>query len=223
MKPVTRRRLTFVAGFAAYFAALWLLWATPVVYPLKIFVVLLHELSHALAGLATGGDIESIVLTPNEGGATFVRGGSPFLMLSAGYLGSLAWGLILLEAARAPARWLRLIVGATGGLMMAVALFFVRNIFGLVFSLAFGAALVLASRRLRPAANAALLTVLGLTSSLYALLDIRSDILQRPDAESDAHMLAQLTGIPTLVWGVLWGGIALLASIVAVRRAYLKA
>src|SRR5687767_6945732 len=55
VKPKTRRRLAFLAGFAVYFSLLWTFWDTPVVYPLKIFVVLLHELSHALAAWATGG------------------------------------------------------------------------------------------------------------------------------------------------------------------------
>ena len=34
----THRKLRFLAGFAVYFGALWLLWGTPIVYPLKIFV-----------------------------------------------------------------------------------------------------------------------------------------------------------------------------------------
>lgn len=223
MKPITRRRIRFVAAFTAYFAALWLLWPTPVVYPLKIFVVLLHEISHALAAVATGGSVDRIVLTMDEGGATYVRGGNPFFMLSAGYLGSLLWGVVLLEAARAPNRRIGAIVGVVGGVVIAIAALFVRNLFGLIFSIAFGAALVLASRKLQPRANAAVLTTLGLTSALYAVLDIRSDILQRPHLESDAHMLGQLTGIPTLVWGVVWSALALLISALALRRAFLKA
>ncbi len=218
-----QRRLLFLAGFAAYFAVLWLLWPTPLVYPLKIFVVLLHEISHALAGVATGGDVERILLTVDQGGATYVRGGNPFLMLSAGYLGSLAWGLVLLEAGRAPARWLRIIVAVVGGLVVAVALFLVRNIFGILFSLAFGAALVFAALRFAPRVNATLLTVLGLTSALYALLDIRSDVLERPHLPSDAYMLEQLTGVPTVTWGFVWSVLVLGASAWALRRALLKA
>ena len=53
MNRADRRRLRFLVGFGAFFTALWFLWNTPVVYPLKIFVVLLHELSHAGASLAT--------------------------------------------------------------------------------------------------------------------------------------------------------------------------
>lgn len=223
MKAVTRRRIAFIMGFAAYFVALWFFWSTPVVYPLRVFVVMLHEISHATAAVATGGHVERILLTADEAGATYVAGGSPFIVLSAGYLGSLGWGLLLLEAARARKRWLRGIVAGIGITVVIIPLLFVRNLFGFIFSLTFGAALASAARFLTPGANAAVLTVLGLTSTLYALLDIRSDVLQRSHLESDAHMLAQLTGVPTLVWGLLWSGIVLAATGWALRRAYLKA
>ena len=99
MKPKTRRRWAFVGGFVLYFSLLWTLWDTAFIYPLKIFVVLLHEVSHAIAIWATGGVVDHIVLDPRQGGATLGRGGSAFLALSAGYLGSLLWGtaLVLLQ------------------------------------------------------------------------------------------------------------------------------
>lgn len=218
-----RRRIGFVAAFAAYFAALWLLWETPVVYPLRVFVVLLHELSHAIAGVATGGAVESIVLSADEGGATFVRGGNALVMLSAGYLGSLVWGLALLGAGRARAGLARWVVAALGLALVAVAVAYIRNGFGLVFCLIFGAGLLLAAWWLRPAGQRVLLTTLGLTSALYAVLDIRSDVLGRPHAESDAYLLSELTGVPTLAWGVLWMAIALTACWATLRREYRRA
>ena len=222
MRRQTARRLTFLAGFTAYFVALWLLWPTPVVYPLKIFVVFLHELSHGLAALATGGHIESITLDWREGGETVSRGGNAFLTLSAGYLGSLLWGLLLAALARARGRIPGYTLLGLGALMLAVTVLFVRGGFGLIFGLAFGAALLGAGRWLPTAAARVTLTALGLTSALYALLDIRSDILERPGAASDAFMLAQLTGVPTLVWGVLWGALGLVACLWMLRRMYLR-
>lgn len=218
MKGSTQRRTRLVAGLAVFAVLLWLLWPTPVVLPLKVFVVLLHEVSHALAALGTGGSVERIVVHANEGGATYTRGGSPFLILSAGYLGSLLWGLGLVEVAGARPKRARLALMALGGFVLLVAALYVRNIFGFIFAAAFGAALVAAARRLRPRGVATVLLVLGLTSALYALLDIRSDILARPHLESDARMLAHLTGAPTLFWGLLWTGIALVACWFAVRR-----
>lgn len=223
MKPTTRRRIRFLAAFAAYFTVLWLLWETPIVYPLKVFVVLLHELSHAAAVLATGGTVERILLSPMQGGATYARGGNAFVALSAGYLGSLACGLILLGAARARATRVRTAVTALGAIVLASALVYVRGWFGFLFCLLFGAGLLWASRRLTPSGQATLLTTLGLTSALYAVLDIRSDILQRPHLESDAHMLAQMTGVPTVAWGVLWMAVALIACGWALRRAWRRA
>ena len=223
MTDVTHRKLRFLAGFAVYFGALWLLWDTPVVYPLKIFVVLLHEVSHAVAAVVTGGAIQKTVLDPNQGGATYTLGGSRFLTLSAGYLGSLGWGALMVEAARARRIRSDLVNGLVGGLVVALTAFFVRNLFGFGFGVLFGLALVGASRKLSLAANQSLLLTLGMTSSLYAILDIKSDILDRPHLESDAHMLADLTGIPTLAWGVLWIGLALGVTFLLFRRAYRQA
>jgi hypothetical protein len=69
--------------------------------------------------------------------------------------------------------------------------------------------------------NRRLLLTLGLTSTLYAILDIKSDVLDRPELESDAYMLAEVTGIgTTTMWGVLWIAIALVFSAWLMHRAY---
>lgn len=220
MKPRTRRRLTFVAGFCLYFVALWYLWYTPVVYPLKIFVVLLHEVSHALALLATGGTVDHIALDPAQGGVTVGAGGIDFITLSSGYLGSLALGGLLVLGAQSKRVRAPLLLSLTGGLVVALTLVYVRSLFGLLFGTLFGAALVIAGRRLRAGASASVLMGLGLTSVCYAVLDIKSDVLDRPELRSDARMLAELTGVPTLVWGVLWITLALAAATWLIRRAY---
>ncbi len=49
---------------AGMFVVVWVLWDTPIVYPIKIFVVTLHELGHAMATLLTGGEVLSIQLFP---------------------------------------------------------------------------------------------------------------------------------------------------------------
>jgi len=223
MTDATSRKLRFLAGFSVYFGALWLLWDTALVYPLKIFVVLLHEVSHAVAAVATGGAVERITLDPNQGGATYTMGGSSFVTLSAGYLGSLVWGALMVLAARGRRIHPDLVNGAIGGLVVALTAFFVRNLFGIAFGVLFGVALVLASRKLSLAANRSLLLTLGMTSSLYAILDIKSDVLDRPHLPSDAHMLAELTGIPTLVWGLLWIGLALWVTFLLLRWAWREA
>ncbi|MEX2466685.1 MAG: M50 family metallopeptidase [Gemmatimonadota bacterium] len=220
MKAKTKRQLQFVLGFSAFFIALWFLWNTPVVYPLKIFVVLLHEISHAAASLATGGSVQRIELDPYQGGACYCPGGNAFIVLSAGYLGSLAWGGAMFAAARSRRVRTHWVNTAIAGLVILITLLYVRTGFGLTFGIVFGVALLWTATRAGPAINRMILFALGLTSALYAILDIKSDILDRPNLRSDARMLAEITGVPTVVWGVIWISFALGFSVWLLRRAY---
>ncbi len=220
MKKSTKRKLSFLAGFALYFSVLWLMWDTAIVYPLKIFVVLLHEISHGLVSLATGGTIEHIELSPQQGGACYCPGGNALLTLSAGYLGSLGWGAAMVEAARSPRIRTKWVNGFIGVMVMALTVAYVRTSFGLVFGAAFGVVMLLAAAKLSGEVNRVLLMSLGLTSALYAILDIKSDVLDRPHLESDAFMLGDLTGTPTELWGVIWIGLAIGVSVLLFRRAW---
>ena len=218
MKPRTKRQIALIAGLTAWVVVVWLLWWSPVIYPLKLFVVLLHEASHALMAVATGGEVQRIVVTPDEGGFCYCPGGNAFLTLSAGYLGSLVWGAVILLLARSRKPGPRNTTTLVGAAVLVLTALHVRNAFGILFGALFGAALI-ALRSTGRAVHVAVLTGLGITSCLYALLDIKSDVLDRPYLESDAHMLAQLTGVPTVVWGVLWIGVGLAASVWLFRRA----
>src|SRR3990172_7154470 len=179
------------------------LWTTPLLFPLRMFVVFLHELSHGLAAVLTGGQIVRIELSPAEGGVCLTRGGWRFLVLSAGYLGSLAWGVaLLLGGARRRGH---------GALLAGV---------GLVYGVLSGAALLLAARKLPEAASQVLLTMLGVVSCLYAVWDIVSDTLLRQIPASDASALGRLTGIPGPLWGVVWITLALATTVWALRSGW---
>ena len=220
MTSQTKRRIGFLIGFALYFGVIWFAWDTPLVYPLKVFVVLLHEISHGIAALATGGSIQGIELNPAQGGACHCPGGNALVTLSAGYLGSLGWGALLLMGARTGPRASRWIVAAVGVMVVVLTLLYVRTAFGFGFGLLFGLALFASGARLPARANRILLTTLGLTSCLYAILDIKSDIIDRPELQSDARMLAEVTGIPTMFWGFLWIGIAIVVSLILFRKGF---
>jgi hypothetical protein len=220
VNAASKRRLRFLLGFSVYFAVLWFLWDTAFVYPLKIFVVLLHELSHAAASLGTGGTVLKIELDPYQGGACYCPGGNAFLVLSAGYLGSLAWGGVMFAAARARKMRTDRVNTGIALLVILATLLYVRTGFGIGFGVLFGLALLAIARRAGAGLNRNLLLVLGMTSSLYAILDIKSDILDRPHLRSDAAMLSEITGVPTAVWGILWIGIAVAFTGRMVWRAY---
>lgn len=206
---------------AGLMVLLWLGWSTWFVFPLKILVVFFHELSHALAALLTGGSVLSIELVAQQGGLAITAGGSRFLILSAGYLGSVVWGgLLLVLAARSRAD--RAAVAGLGALLLGTALLWVRPVlsFGFAFSVVVGGALLAVAAWLSAGVNDFLLRAVGLTSLLYAVFDIQSDILARPHLrESDAAQLAVLTGIPTLAWGLAWMLLALVGLTISLRLA----
>ncbi len=188
-------------------------WSSLAVYPLKILVVFFHELSHGLAALLTGGSIERIELVAQEGGLCVTSGGNRFVLLTAGYLGSLVWGgLILLLASRT--RIDRAVSIVLGLILVAVSVFFIRPFlgFGFFFGLLAGLALGATGVLLSEGVNDYLLRVIGLTSCMYAVLDIKSDIIDRPGIRSDAAMLSDLTGLPTLFWGFVWIAVAVVAA-----------
>jgi hypothetical protein len=181
---------------------------------MKLLVVLLHELSHATAAVLTGGAVLEINLSPNEGGLTTTAGGWRFLILNAGYLGSLLWGLLFLALARRENRS-RSIVALLAIALAAVSLLYVRPLvsFGFAFSALLVAALAGLARFGTAGVAATVLRFVGVFSILYALFDIRDDILTwGKTGLSDAVMLAQHTGIPAMVWGVAWvlAGVAIL-------------
>jgi hypothetical protein len=195
----------------AIFVGVALLWGTVIVAPLKIFVVLLHEISHGLAAVATGGAIDHIEINAQQGGLCVTRGGSRFLTLSAGYLGSMLWGgVILLLSSRT--RLDRHLSVGIGIFLAVVTVLYVRSTFGFIFAIAFAAGMIAMGLKLSLRVNELALKVIGITSCLYAVLDILDDVLRRPGIGSDADMLADYSGIPAVVWGVIWIAIAVLAS-----------
>lgn len=221
MAPDARRRGIDWKGFLLLFGiyvAVALLWRTPVVVPLKLFVVLLHEMSHAIAALLTGGRIVELRVQGNEGGHCVTVGGIEFVVVSAGYLGSLMFGAsLLLVATRTRfGGWVAAILGVLVALM--AYRFMPGWDFGKGFAMFTG--VVLASlAMLPPAAADVALRVIGVTSCLYVFLDIKNDILDRDHPMSDAASLERITGVGAFWWGLLWIGVSLVVTALTAKWA----
>lgn len=187
----------------ALLALIFALWQTPAILPLKILVVFLHELSHGLAAVLTGGQIEAISLSPQQGGHAITRGGSRFIILSAGYLGSLLLGVMLLGIALRT-RADRAAMMVCGIVMLMVTLLYIRDLFPVLFCTATGLAMCAMARFLNTNINDMALRIIGLSSVIYVPYDIFDDTIRRSTQRSDAYMLAETFGGPTLFWGGLW-------------------
>src|SRR5437763_8539017 len=84
--------------------ALWFIpFAEILSYPFRLFVTFIHEGGHALAALMTGNSVQSLSVAMNASGETYTTAGGLFSQMfisSAGYLGSMAFGSLLLVLIR---------------------------------------------------------------------------------------------------------------------------
>ena len=185
--------------------AVIVVWPTIFVYPFKLLVVFFHELSHALMAWATGGRVVELALRHDLSGHCVVVGGNAVLIASAGYLGSILWGIGLLllvkRSERAPYMSFTL-----GMVLLSITVLFLRPLFsfGFIFSVLSAIGFLLLGWKAAPWINRVLLQCLGITSCLKALLDIYTVSTSGTSLPSDAVVLAQHTGIPAIVWGVFW-------------------
>ncbi|KIC43483.1 hypothetical protein RA27_06800 [Ruegeria sp. ANG-R] len=187
----------------AIVALVFVFWNATFVLPLKILIVFLHELSHALAIVLTGGSVESFSVSPQQGGLVMGRGGNRFISLSAGYLGSLLVGLsLLIVALRTDAD--RAALGLFGGVMLVVTLLYIRDPFAMAFCAGSGAVMLVMALYLSRNLCDLVLRVIGLTSMIYVPFDIFDDTIRRAGLRSDAYMLAEEFGGTTMMWGGLW-------------------
>ena len=207
-----KKQILLLIGF---FIVAVVLWNTPFIYPIKIFVVMLHELSHGLMAILFGGSIVEIQIDSRIGGyCKFTFSGSSFArfwIASAGYLGSLIWGgIILLTAAKTKKdHYISLAIGI---LSVFIGWFVIKTgeLFGIVFVFGFAAVMIASSIFIRKGNFHDYFTkFIGFVSCLYVLLDIKSDLIDRTGIGSDADTIAKLTGIPSILVGIFWGLVAI--------------
>lgn len=183
------------------------LWDTFIIYPIKLFVVLLHEISHGIIAVLTGGEIIEIKITETLGGTCITKDGSHFFIAMAGYLGSLFFGAMLFISAynRKINLWTSIILVS---LLLIFSANFINGTLGLLLSLGFVILLIISTKYFNKTIHSYIMKFIGLVSCLYVVIDIKEDIISSNNFDSDAQIIAYLTGSPAILWGVLWLGIS---------------
>ncbi|MCB1201908.1 MAG: M50 family metallopeptidase [Leptospiraceae bacterium] len=170
-------------------------WENPVMIPLKVFVVYLHEISHALAALMTGGDVLMISIRWNESGYIRSAGGIFPIISLAGYLGSVLWGSTMLHLAMR-GRGMRAISMLVGATLLIFTLIpdsvplpgderLTKTVAGLFWGCTF-----VATAAFFPRINHFLLFFMGGLTSLYSIYDL-DDFFAGKVLETDAGILAK--------------------------------
>ncbi|MBN1300450.1 MAG: M50 family metallopeptidase [Melioribacteraceae bacterium] len=198
-----------------------ILWDTPLVYPIKLFVVLMHEISHGIAAVITGGHIQAIQINEYLGGECITDGGNAFVIAFSGYTGSLFFGSILFVSGykRKFALWSCTILSA---LLLVFSANFLYGGLGVALSILYTVILFLSPRYFKPDVNSYILKILGTVSLIYVVIDIKEDIFTNDLIPSDAFVLANMTGTSLWLWGSLWMIITLAVIYFLLRFSFTK-
>lgn len=222
---------------------LWILstWFFPslnlVLYPLQLFATFVHEGSHVLATVLTGNAVQSLTVSPDASGVVWSTSSGWFSQLfisSAGYLGATLFGTLLLV-------WMRFNYSSRKALYFSAGFVGIMTIiFGLlapiwnilsvkvtflsvIFTVFSGAVLTAGLFAIARFAsmkwvNFALgfLAVQCLLNAVFSLKDLFY-ISVATDVPNDAGNMAAATGIPSLVWVLIWFGISILMISVGLR------
>jgi hypothetical protein len=221
MKLRKDQRLLVWACVAAL--ALWIV--TPLRFlllPLIYYNTHIHELCHAIAAIVTGGQVGFIEVFGDGSGLTQTRGGSGFLIASAGYVGSSIVGGILVFGSRTPASAKKMLLLAAAFIAFAMVFFVRGDAIGIITGFGWLVALGLCSKFLNGDSAVFAAQFLGiqqcLTSfqSFLALIAVTANDL----GHSDAANMEEATHVPAILWSLLWLGFGLFAIGVGIKASW---
>lgn len=207
---------------------LWFIpFAEVLTYPFRIFVTFIHEGGHALAALLTGNSVASLSVATNASGETYTTSGgiiSQILISSAGYVGSMAFGALLLILIR-KAIAARIVLLSCAilifGLTMIYGLFkpliWMNGLSGIPFTLLAGlfisAGLIFIAKFASARVATFFVSFLAVQCVLNALFDLKTVLFLSspfgPAVATDAMNMSRATGVPAIFWTVAWIALAL--------------
>jgi hypothetical protein len=182
-----------------------------ILYPFSLFVTLVHETCHAIAGTLTGGTVISLRVSDDLSGVTETVGGSQFFIAPAGYLGASVVGAALLATPLRFAKWA--LCGLAAFPVAALLLFHPASWFTAGWCVLFLVGLALSVWKVRGRALDFLQVLLGVACSLNAFRDLMTLFFISTSGahiHTDAENMSHVIPLPATVWAVLWTVLSLL-------------
>ena len=195
-------------------------------YPFRIFVTFIHEGGHAIAALLTGNSVQSLSVAMDGSGETYTSNGrlwAQIFVSSAGYLGSMTFGALLLVLIRRSIA-ARVVLIGSAAIVLALTLIFGlfkpiitwNSLSGIPFTLFAGvllsAGLVALAKYASPRVASFFVSFLAVQCVLNALLDLKTVFFLSspfaPSVQTDAMNMANATHIPAIFWTIIWIAIA---------------
>jgi len=205
-------------------------------YPIRLFATFIHEGSHVLATVLTGNTVQSLSVSADGSGVVWSQSSgwfSQLLISSAGYIGTTAFGAALLV-------WMRygyssrIALLASAGFVTVMTVIFgifapILNFFADVsvltqaFTVAAGLVLAVGLAAIARYASPkwtnftlAFLTVQCLANAVFDLVNLFF-LSTMTNERSDAANMAAASGIPAVVWVLIWFGVSVVMISLGLR------
>ena len=151
---------------------------TTLVYPLRLFVTFIHEASHALAALITGGQVQGFTVSSNGAGYAVTAGGNLALILPAGYLGAALFGSLLFYLSNQAPRRVRGLSIFIGLALILLTVIYARpdqtgSLTAFTIGIGFGLIMIVMGWNAPRLVNLFFLNTLALMTALNAVLDLQ--------------------------------------------------
>lgn len=215
-----KKYLELLLLFIIIFSAI-LLWNTFLIFPIKLIVVTLHEISHGLAAILTGGSVITLDIGLDLGGVCITENGNQIVIASSGYLGSFLFGCAIFYSSynEKYGKWILLSIAI-------MTLLFVINkatnsTFILILILLLSI-LVIMYYFIPKVIFEYSIKSIGLISCMYVIVDIKEDLLSKSTITSDAIILENLTGINSNLLAIFWLIISLIGIVMLLRLGFKK-
>lgn len=160
-----------------------------------------HELSHGLAAILTGGKIINIRLHLNGAGLCTTSGGNSFIISFMGYAGATFWGASIYLMAKLNQKRSKILTLLLMLLVAVTIILWVRDLLTLVITL-----LLLTLFYFKWRLQSYYLQILLKLTGILVLLNAVLSPLHLFDGRhiGDGANLANLTGIPEIIWALSW-------------------
>lgn len=165
--------------------------ASSILFPFSMFVTYLHESSHGLAAILTGGALVSFTMEMDTSGLAHTQGGIRFLILIAGYLGTTIWGALLITASIKKVKG-KIILSSLSLFFLLFTLLFARNLVSFSMGLFFALSMFVLSKIKNNTVISLFLAFLAVQTCFNSIDDIYDLIfLSNTNIVTDAHLLSK--------------------------------
>lgn len=183
-------------------------------YPLSFVATWAHEMGHVVATMLAGGRVNRVELYADLGGKVKLTrpktGWAAFLSPTLGLLGPSAAGAIMIIGGAYP-QGVEWILEGMGVLIVLSGLIWVRNAFGLLFSVLIGGGIIYLSTLPGRVTTFWIIQALGIRFAVESLSDFGYLFTRQAgdNQPSDTELLARHFLLPHWVWGVVIGSLSI--------------